>query len=324
MNNTPFNSYIVPFYYCLILSVFSAIQLFGLSNDYYGYLQIFGKLTEKRNSVEPAFIIMRGINDFIFHSSLISIFFISAFGALLLKVYAIKRLVESYDIIILLYYFITFYWLHEYTQIRVAVAIGIYFNAVFALNDNKIFKYCIYACAATLFHYSAATMIFFLFFIKIFNTKQKCLLIVAIGFVFAIIASKVIGSYFRDIIYQLQMITGLNKSGSESDFMSVFNLKYLALLFAFFLLSFFLEPLNRRDLLLFQSFAFGLCFYYYLNPINLPVISVRLAEFYTSVFIIFLPNVMLKTFKEERFSLFLATIFILFYSYATLKTTGIL
>jgi hypothetical protein len=168
-------------------------------------------------------------------------------------------------------------------------------------------------------------MVLFLLFVMICNTKKRCLLVVVAGFIFALVSSTIVAENFRDIIYQLQIIIGIDKSGPESTFMSVFNLKYLSLLFMFFLSSFFITPSSNIDMLLFQSFAFGLCFYYYLNPINLPVISVRFAEFYTSVFIVLIPNIISKTkFKEKKTLLLLFTFFVLFYSYATLKTTGIL
>jgi hypothetical protein len=314
------------FYYCLILSVVSAIRLFGLGNDYYPYLRMTQNISgNERINLEPAFKVIGIINDFFFGSSLISFFFISSLCALLLKINAINKIAPSYFVIILFYYFITFYWLHEYTQIRVAVAIGIYFNALLVLSRKKTIQYCVYSIIAILFHYSAIVMLLFLLFIKICNTKKKCLLIVSIGFIFALISSITIEKYLRDIIYQLQIIIGINKSGPEDTFMSVFNLKYLSLLAMFFLISFFVISHNNIDMLLFQSFAFGLCFYYYLNPINLPVVSVRFTEFYTSVFIILIPNVISRIqFKEKKFLLFLFGFFVLFYSYATLKTTGIL
>jgi hypothetical protein len=322
---TYFNQQIANFYYCLILSVISAIRLFGLGNDYHGYFRIFGKSSSvERANVEPAFKIIGIINDFLFSSSLISVFFITSLCALLLKTNAIKKLAPSYYIIITFYYFTTFYWLHEYTQIRVALAIGIYFNAIFVLSEKKFIQYCLYAVIAALFHYSAIVMLFFLVFVKICNTKSKCLMVVGIGFVFALVASNTVAERFRDVIQQLQVVTGIYKSGTESDFMSVFNLKYLSLLTIFFLSFFFIVPSDGIDILLFQSFAFGLCFYYYLNPISLPVISVRFAEFYTSVFIILIPSIISKiNFKEKKFLLFMFTFFVLFYSYATLKTTGI-
>jgi hypothetical protein len=326
MEKTYFNNHIAIFYYCLILSVISAIRLFGLGNDYYGYLHLFGNNSGgDRTNVEPAFKIIGIINDVLFNSSLTSFFFISSLCALLLKINAIKELVHSYFIIILFYYFITFYWIHEYTQVRAAVAIGIYFNAIIVLSKKKIIQYFIYTVIATLFHYSALVMVFFLLFIAICNTKKRCLVVVTIGFIFALVSSSIVVEHLRDSIYQLQKITGINKSGPENEFMSVFNLKYLSLLFMFFLLAFFITPSNNIDMLLFQSFAFGLCFYYYLNPINLPIISVRFAEFYTSVFIMLIPNIISKiNFKEKKLLLFLFTFFVLFYSYATLKTTGIL
>lgn len=327
MKNAYFNRHIAIFYYSLVLSIVSAIQLFGKSVDYDNYIQKFGtkNISQLRANLEPGFIFLSSVNDYLFNSSIKTIFFITAFIALSLKFCAINKLAASNFIfdIAFVFYLLTFFWLHEYTQIRAAIAIGIYFNSLLLLRKNKIAIYCVYTIIATLFHYSGVIMLIFLLFVKIFNTKRKCLIIVLAAFLFAAVAGDVIGNQLHSLLFQMQVFIGLTKLGDSSNFISVFNLKYLSLLIVFCISCIFISD-NKTDLLLLQSTAFGLCFFYYLHPVNLPVVSVRLAEFYTSIVIILVPNIMLRKFKEKYFLLFIINVFFLFYAYSTLKMAGIL
>lgn len=75
-------------------------------------------------------------------------------------------------------------------------------------------------------------------------------------------------------------------------------------------------------MLLAQSMSFGLCFYYWLNPVQLPVISVRLAEYFTSVFVLYFMNASKYiSVKEKRVMLVVPVSVIALYSFATFRTT---
>jgi lipid-A-disaccharide synthase-like uncharacterized protein len=217
--------------------------------------------------------------------------------------------------------------LHDYVQIRASLAIAIFFWSLRDIAEKNTSHFFIKACIAICCHYSAIAMLPFYFFCKIFNNKKVLLVTVICGFFFAIIVATKSGfiKKIADLIYAAQIATGINKSGPESEWLSPFNFKYLAMLGLFVFLYHTIKKNDKIDMLLYQSFAFGLCFFYYLNSLRLSVVSVRFAEFYTCVFIIILANNWKKIRIKEKAIIFcFCLVFVLFYSYATLKTTGIL
>ena len=128
-----------------------------------------------------------------------------------------------------------------------------------------------------------------------------------------------------NLIYMIQEFIGLNKSGNVSDFIKPYNLKYLTSLLFLFLTYKILPEDNKREIVLFRIYSFGLCCFYYILPAQLPVIAVRLAEYYTPAFFIVFTNCANNQNGYKRYCLFfLLMIYTILYCYAALKTTYIL
>lgn len=308
-------------FYSFSLAVVSGFQVYGKSPDYVGYEQIFGKYLERPNT-EPVFSCFRYLNDRLFDSSLISVFFFFSLFSLHCKLIVIYELTENIFCFLfsLFYYFITFFLIHEYTQIRAASAIAIYFLALLDLKNNKIFQFYVKAAVAVLFHYSAIFMFVFPFFIKIFYTRKRLLVVMIVGIVFAFICDTLFQQKLQIYILFVEKSLHFNKSGNISNFIKPWNLKYAVLtLVCIFILRF--TKLDKKNFILMQSCVFGICFFYYLNPVQLPVISVRLAEFYTSVIVVLFVNSMwVYRFREKTILLILIGVFFILYSKATLGT----
>ena len=308
-------------FYSFILAIVSGFQIFGKNPDYVGYEQIFGEGFNRENT-EPIFNLFRYINDDLFDSSLISVFFLFSFFSLHCKAIVIYKLTENIACFLfsLFYYFITFFLIHEYTQIRAASAIAIYFLALLDLKNGKIFRFYIKAVVAVLFHYSSIFMLIFPFFIRIFSTRKRLLMVTIVGIIFAFVCDVFFGKKLQTYIIFLENILGFNKSGNISDFIKPWNLKYAALTLICILILLLIN-FDRKNFILMQSCVFGICFFYYLNPIHLPVISVRLAEFYTSVVVILFINAMqLLHIKEKTILEIFIGVFFVLYSKATLNT----
>lgn len=227
-------------------------------------------------------------------------------------------------VLALFFYCITFFFLHEYTQIRAATAIAIYWSALNDYVNTRKQKYFLKAAVAFLCHYSSITMFVFPIFCRIFNTKVKLFFIVVIGVAFAFICSSNISSSIENVIFYLQKATGINKSGGSLDLIKPTNLKY-TILFLFFLIS--LKVVNsddQKNFIFLQSCAMGLCYFYYLNPVHLPVISVRFAEFHNTVITILFANVASKIRFSKTICFSVCTLFFLFYSKTVLSQIKIL
>ena len=290
-----------------------------------GYIDIFVQKGFVREPVEPAYIFLRYVNDCLLSGQVGFIYLISALTALALKMHAFRNL-SSHANLILCCYFLSFYLIHEYTQIRAAVAIGIFLCSIRDINNNKPFCYICKTLIATLFHYSAIIMIFCWTYVRFANTKKKCVFITISGFFVSIFLEST--PVLTEYVYLIQEAVGLNKSGIESNFMSPWNTKYLMLLSLFIYLSAIIKKDDVKNFTLFKIYSFGLCCYYYLLPIQLPVISVRLAEFYTVVLIILLVNIAYDNnycTKKKRFMLLSTALLVsVLYGYAAMKTITII
>lgn len=306
----------------ILVAVF---QLFGSSNDYVGYKKIFTfSYGEKRNSTEPFFRFLRFLNDNYFNSSILTIFIFTSVFSFCLKWNAFKRITGKKSYFLFFCHTMCFFGILEYTQIRASCAIAIFLYSLNDLKNNKYRNYLLKAFIATLFHYSAFTMFIFYIYVRIFRSKKMYILLPVIGFFFSVICDEILGSELRNILYVLEKASGLNKSGNVSDFMSPFNTKYLLLLVTFAVNAVFTKENDSVNIILMKAVSFGLCFYYWLNPIGLPVISVRLAEFYTSVFVLYyFMNIRNFPLKEKKPLLVIPISMFLAYSAASIKT-GIL
>lgn len=224
---------IIIFFYSFILAIVSGLQIFGKNPDYIGYEEIFSN-TFDRADTEPIFTLFRYINDNLFDSSLISVFLFFSLFSLQIKIMVMYELAENIICFLfsLFYYFITFFLIHEYTQIRAASAIAIYFLALLDLKNDRIFLFYVKAAIAVLFHYSSIVMFVFPFFMRIFCTRKRLLIVMSIGIAFAFISNTLFGVKLQNFIYTIENILKLNKSGNVSNFIKPFNLKYTVLTLA--------------------------------------------------------------------------------------------
>lgn len=309
----------------LTAGIVSAGRYLGIGADYDGYVDIFVQKGFVRDSVEPAYRVLRYINDWLFGGQVAFIYFASTLTALYLKMRALGNL-SFHPVLILCFYFLSFFFIHEYTQIRAAVAIGVFLCSIKDINRGNPTHYFYKVVIATLFHYSAIIMVFCWIYVRLANTKKKCVLITIIGLLFSIFVNSF--STLAEYIYLIQATVGLNKSGAESDFMSSWNAKYLMLLSLFIYISIVVKREDVRNFTLYQIFSFSLCCYYYLLPAQLPVISVRLAEFYAVVFIILLVNIAFDkkycTKQKKYMILTIALTVSILYGYAAMKTISII
>lgn len=314
--------YISFLYFCGFMIFASISQFWGFSNDYKGYKMIFTfDYGSVRQKTELFFSFLRFINDLYFHSSILSIFIFTSFFSFILKWNAFKQITDKSPYFIFFCHTLCFYWILEYTQIRASCAIAIFMSSIPDLINKDSKNYLLKSFVATLFHYSASFMFILYLYIKIFRNKKWYIFFPIFGFIFAIGCDKILGSQLRDFFYLLEKASGLNKSGNISDFMSPFNLKYLLLLFSFLMNAIVTPEEDTRNIILLKIMSLGLCFYYWLNPLGLPVVSVRLAEFFTSVFVLYLfLNIKNFPIKEKMPFRMWALLVVFLYASASLRT----
>ena len=173
--------YILFFVLTVSLSCFTAFRIFGIDRDYLQYKNFFESLVfEYEGRFELGFVILSLLIKMM-GLSFWALLFLSALLSLTTKLYLIVRLPNW--IFWFVIYFLALYPLHEMTQIRVSVALGFGYLAVYFSSYQKYnFKIFVFSILAVLFHWTLLTFIPFIVFSKIF--RRRSLLIVG-GVVFA-------------------------------------------------------------------------------------------------------------------------------------------
>ena len=265
-----------------VLTLFVAFRPEGIDNDYNAYVGYFKSPTGVAASLaEPTFKLINGLARF-FDASIL-LFVIYAFLAVPLKIYAIKRLSPYWYLSILLW-FTHLFIIQEMTQIRVAVASGIFLFALPYLGDGKKLKFTLCMVAAILFHYSALALLP----LVIFGNKElsrlfRCVLIVVPIIIYAFPFAgmdllKLIPIPF--IQQKLQMYEELMvyEGGVWAD-INIYNAMALVRLFAYYVLIWKYDYLKDKYpymSILLKVFCYSICMYVGLS--FLPPIAMRIEE----------------------------------------------
>jgi hypothetical protein len=142
------------------LVLYCALRPIGSDQDSVAY-EVYYFLDDynRLQVAEPTFNIISNIAEFISApNGLLLVFFIYAIPAVWIKFYAIRKL-SDVPWLALATYFGTYFLLHEFTQIRAAVASGLLLISILYIYQRKLVPYLLCIAAASLFHYSALAAI---------------------------------------------------------------------------------------------------------------------------------------------------------------------
>lgn len=147
-----FNKFIFSF---IIFALMFLCGLRGLiDRDHQNYINIYGYILQGTNYlVEPTFYLFTYISDWLTNGYEL-LFILYAFAALSVKFYIFRKY-SILPVVSLLIYFSNYYFLHEMTQIRVGVSIGLAIIAVDCWIRNSKRTSGIIFLASFLFHYSS-------------------------------------------------------------------------------------------------------------------------------------------------------------------------
>ena len=264
-----------------VLALFVAFRPEGIDNDYNAYIGYFKSPTGVAASLaEPTFKLINGLARF-FDASIL-LFVIYAFLAVPLKIYAIKRLSPYWYLSILLW-FTHLFIIQEMTQIRVAVASGIFLFALPYLGDGKKLKFTLCLIAAILFHYSALALLpLVIFGNKDLSRLFRCILIIVpiIMYAFPFAGMDILKTIPIPFLQQkLQMYDDLMVYEGIGTDINIFNIIALARLFAYYVLIWKYDYLKDKYPympILLKTFCYSICMYVGLSFI--PPIAMRIEE----------------------------------------------
>ena len=148
---------------CIILILFCGFRTIGVDPDSEAYEEIFkSNGDDPRLLVESSFLllseIIRNFTDDVHY-----LFLLYAILGITIKFYALRQLSPWYFLPLVIY-FGNYFILHDFIQIRAAVASGLLLLAVKPLSEGNKKEAVVYFLMANLFHYSSIAFYPILFF----------------------------------------------------------------------------------------------------------------------------------------------------------------
>lgn len=292
---------------CLALAVFAGLRSAEASTDYENYLQFFKDIkpgitfydpdsfSEPFYNFIPAFIKLLGIN-------VLFAFLVYSILGVFSKGMAIVNLTPLVFLSLLIYYS-NFFILHEMTQIRVGVAVGIYLIGTRYILKRELVKFSLLMIFAICFHVSAI-ILWLTYFIgrTEFNKKKYIILILAVLpipllklDVLSLSRSLPLGVFTDKIdIYYSAMETGIFSSD-----INVFNVVIILNIILCFTFIWKIELFQRHfrySILFVKMYIIGLILFMFLS--FMPPLAFRFRELFEIVQIILIPQLYFL-FKEK-------------------------
>lgn len=261
---------------------------FIIGASFNGFLSLFDK--------EPFFCLIIEASKLLFADPVRGTFVIFAILGVSLKLYAIKK-ISPFPVLSVLVYICFYFILHEMTQIRVGVATAIFLIAIPDIVNKNVRGFLLKTALATMFHYSSIIMVP-LYFLN--SKRYNQIFYILLPFIGILLSMSSIPSLlFSSVVpllpgfigYKINIYYDLLQMG-KIDEIDMYNKYYLSLLglyfFAIVNINKFKDPLNTIVIKIFCWMVFLIYFFSFM-----PVLFIRLSEFYGVVLLFFLPSLII-------------------------------
>ncbi len=301
------DKYILLMFCLLILSLFAGLRPAKASTDYENYFEVFNNapnaitFIDRIGNAEPFYIFIPSFFKFI-GFPIISSFVLYAFLGTFLKGIAIMKY-SKYWFVSLIVYFSNFFLLHEFTQIRIGVAIGIYLLSIPFIFKRNFLLFALAITLACCFHYSAIILLS-TFWISDKPLNKPIYLLCILG-------SLIIGILKIDLISLLSYLPisfikektefyiGANQSGLFNNQINLFNVFSLIDIFTCIILLKYSRQVSKHQVgfnFLLKLYFISLFFFFLLS--SLPAVAYRIREIFQIVQIFLIPC-LIFIFKER-------------------------
>jgi transmembrane protein EpsG len=296
----------------LVFAVFviTAFRLFGLDpdNETYRYI-IQQNISDDEKLYEVTFIFFRQINGIFFNDPLF-VFFIYALLAFSVKAYVFLAYSKA-PLLSFLVFICGFALLHEYTQIRAAVAVGVFLTSISDLQKGDFYRYILKVLIAIAFHWSSIILVPLYFLVRnVSLNKHILLLVVIVLFSFSSLLLNI--DLLNAVNLYLSSREGVNPFGPVVEF-KIFNLLSLSQLMIV-LVCFGLHSykhntfLDKTEITMLKILAISIGAYFAFASIGLVVLAFRVSAYLNVVQILFIPAVAIK-FRPTYFSIVLVLLY---------------
>ena len=257
---------------CIILIFFCAFRTIGVDPDSESYEEIF-----KSNENNPKLLVE---SSFLFFSEIVKgftddvhyLFLIYAILGITIKFYALRQLSPWYFLPLAIY-FGNYFILHDFIQIRAAVASGMLLLAIKPLSEGNKKRAIVYFLIANVFHYSSFAFYPILFFSNNLSQiwKYALMAILPVGVVMFMLHYDFFSAlpipYIQDKIEMYKALT-------ETGFFEEFTLKnvplwiqYTIILYSLYFYDTILEKCPALPLLL-KITAYSMFFFFAVSSIS--------------------------------------------------------
>lgn len=274
----------------LMMFCLSAYRPIGIDKDSIMYTEMY---IDPDFLVEPTFKWISSLSSFLF-DDVRGVFVIYALLAIPLKAYSIRRLSE-FSLLAVLVWLGHFFLVHDFTQIRAAVAIAIFIYSLKFLSEGEKKKYLLAISIAILFHYSS---IIYIPLVLLGNTslsdnwKKVLLTFPLIGYAFAILNVDLLEliplPFFQDKIKVYQEMK--DKGMMAGDDINIFNVAFLLKLCIYYFLVLKYDILKEKVKhisIVLKIYGFSILFFLVFS--FMPVLAYRGSEMLAVVEIIMIP-----------------------------------
>ncbi|WP_339879004.1 EpsG family protein [uncultured Algoriphagus sp.] len=284
----------------LLLIPIVGFRMMGLDADYFNYLKFFKAQNDlELLTKEFGFRFLLGFNSFVFRSSINTFFLIFASLGISIKVWSFSKH-SPIPILSFILYLLSYFLLHDYTQIRAGVASGFFLLALPDLSKGDKSTYFFKVVMACMFHWTALIMIPLYFFIRKFSLRF-----------FALLPLVGILIFLPRINFEQYILSALSgfpalalyyatHSGHDSA-INIFNAINMAFLGLFFVICFVIyymkDEFSTLEISLFKVFSTSIFSFYFFAILNKPVMAFRVFEFLNISLLLLIPYLVDK-FKQ--------------------------
>ncbi|WP_424217836.1 EpsG family protein [Vibrio alginolyticus] len=201
----------------VLLSLFSALQSVDVSYDreaYVDFFSYFSNVDYQVSDIEPAYYYLFKLGSINQELEYV-VFFILCFLGLAIKWRLFMK--HAMDIPLAVAMFMSYlFFLQDMNQIRIGVAIGLFYLSIISYFDKKYFAWLFFALMSSMFHYS--TLIAFLAPFFVFrNIKSNTLYVV----MFFVIFLSIIWSSLNVSLYLLKLVSLFDPTGKITTYLAI-------------------------------------------------------------------------------------------------------
>lgn len=280
----------------ILLVLLAGLRKEGIDNDYLNYKWMYD--TDYR-IVEPSFLLISYIFKHVIRTSYASVVFLYAFLSLFPK-YKVIKYESTYCYLSLLVLLSDLFLLQDCTQIRVAVAVGIFLVSMKYLYSRKIGKYLLCCLAALFFHTSSLLMLPLIFINPKKIDKYRWYALLLVSFFMAVLKFNPVKLLlYLPNGYILEKAIEYTSRGDDftANVFSIYAVSKLFLLVILLSKSSIVQKNNKYGCLLLKIQALSCCSLMVLSQ-NLAA-ALRISEFYSSVDVLLFPLIV-TVFKEKK------------------------